>query len=348
MTASVPIGLDGLRDRVEDYRDRLSSLGQAMSELQQYADALLAAIEQDCRELQNARSELAATPDAVTDDMASAPQPDIHITPDTATAADCITAPAEVDDPETPVTDATQTSIPAAIPVCPDDFTLIKGIDPATADTLANLGLTTFADLANLYQEDVEEIAIVLADRRRIGRECWIEQAAILASGHTTDYVRQMSTPVRADATQAPVTSSDLPQPTCKWAPCFAPLLPDALPATGPQFTSDPSCANSNIETQIAEARAAAARTRRMSHLTGARQRAKQQTLSRHRSSPRPGWKLALTAAAAVTLAVISGSLVAGNALQNEIVTRITRLGTCTVDSISSSHDCAVLAWLLL
>lgn len=348
MTAPVPISLDGLKDRVEDYRDRLSSLGQAMGALQQYADDLLAAIERDCRELQSARLDLTATTDTAADAAASAPQPAIDAEPIAAEVADRTTAPADIDDDEAPVVDATTTSLPVAIPACQDDFTLIEGIDPATADALTTLGLTTFADLANLYQEDVEEIATVLADRRRIGRECWIEQAAILASGRTTDYVRRMSCRVPAAAAQTTVPSTDLAQPNCDWAPCFAPLMPDALPATAPEFTSGLACITPDIESQIAEARAAAARTRRISNLSGARQRAKRVTLSRHRSRTRPGWKLALTAAAAVTLAVISGSLVAGNALKHEIFARIARLGTCTVDSISSSHDCAVLAWLLL
>lgn len=67
-----------------------------------------------------------------------------------------------------------------------DDFSLIRGLSEADAELLVSLGLLRFADLAALTAEDVRELAAEGLDCHRMAAECWIEQAAVLASGRRT------------------------------------------------------------------------------------------------------------------------------------------------------------------
>ncbi len=68
-------------------------------------------------------------------------------------------------------------------------LTLIDGIDAAAAERLNVAGISTFADIAALTSEDVVEIGRMLGEPRRVGKQCWIEQAALLAEGIETAYV---------------------------------------------------------------------------------------------------------------------------------------------------------------
>jgi len=63
----------------------------------------------------------------------------------------------------------------------PDDLTQIKGIGPAIAAKLTNLGITTFQQIADFTEADVERVNEKLAFKGRIEREKWIEQATELA-----------------------------------------------------------------------------------------------------------------------------------------------------------------------
>lgn len=104
--------------------------------------------------------------------------------------AEASNLPAEA--PNTPATlahDTTATISVGAIPV--DDFMLIKGIDAATLDVLAGLGLTHFRDIAAFTPEDVCLVGEAVGDGKRVNRECWIEQAALLAAGTTTAFARE-------------------------------------------------------------------------------------------------------------------------------------------------------------
>ncbi|MEO0367572.1 MAG: 30S ribosomal protein S2 [Pseudomonadota bacterium] len=58
-----------------------------------------------------------------------------------------------------------------------DALTDINGIGPVIAGKLAGLGITTFKQIAELSEEDVERIDAELNFKGRIGREQWIEQA---------------------------------------------------------------------------------------------------------------------------------------------------------------------------
>ncbi|MGE0204563.1 MAG: hypothetical protein AB7E70_03955 [Hyphomicrobiaceae bacterium] len=83
----------------------------------------------------------------------------------------------DLDDPETTDT--------------PDRLELVCGIDPAMADALRAAGLTGFADLAALTPSAIVALAHSTGDAtlpRRLAREGWIEQAAMLAGGATTRF----------------------------------------------------------------------------------------------------------------------------------------------------------------
>jgi predicted flap endonuclease-1-like 5' DNA nuclease len=72
-----------------------------------------------------------------------------------------------------------------------DDFTLVASIDADLAGRLNGLGVRTFAEMAAWTQGDVQRIADALALDRRICKENWIEQAALLAAGKATTFASQ-------------------------------------------------------------------------------------------------------------------------------------------------------------
>lgn len=63
----------------------------------------------------------------------------------------------------------------------PDDLTVLVGIGPTLAGKLADLGVTTYADIAAWNEADVESFDKQLKLLGRIGRDGWIEQARQLA-----------------------------------------------------------------------------------------------------------------------------------------------------------------------
>ena len=73
-----------------------------------------------------------------------------------------------------------------------EQLTLVKGIDAAAATLLNEVGIHRFADIAALTAEDVEQLGGKLGDRRRICRQGWIEQAALLAAGTQTAHATRV------------------------------------------------------------------------------------------------------------------------------------------------------------
>lgn len=63
----------------------------------------------------------------------------------------------------------------------PDDLTRIRGIDRGLAGALVALGVKHFEQIAGFTSADVRSLAAALSLGRRISRENWIEQAAMLA-----------------------------------------------------------------------------------------------------------------------------------------------------------------------
>jgi len=64
-----------------------------------------------------------------------------------------------------------------------DDLSLIGGVGPKILKTLTDLGYTTYAQIANLTGDEIEEIEAEIKMSGRIAREEWIEQAKELAAG---------------------------------------------------------------------------------------------------------------------------------------------------------------------
>lgn len=64
----------------------------------------------------------------------------------------------------------------------PDDFSQIKGIGPAFAQALHEIGIQTFAELARETAEGLADKLPVRVYAERIEREGWIEQARRLAN----------------------------------------------------------------------------------------------------------------------------------------------------------------------
>ncbi len=89
-------------------------------------------------------------------------------------------APAAQPEPEGKLEAAATAAAAAAVPVSSgesDDLTRINGIGPVLKDKLNALGITTFAQIADLTPDGVAEIDEQLNFKGRIEREEWIEQA---------------------------------------------------------------------------------------------------------------------------------------------------------------------------
>jgi predicted flap endonuclease-1-like 5' DNA nuclease len=95
---------------------------------------------------------------------------------------------------------------------------LINAISTADADALNRAGITSFQQIAAWTRRDLDHLPDSLGGRRRIARENWIEQAALLAKGTPTAHIRRLK--ARADAAAA--------------AQRPAPPEPETLRRTGP------------------------------------------------------------------------------------------------------------------
>jgi len=88
-------------------------------------------------------------------------------------------------------------SVPAALqPVAapqpssgPDDLRKIKGLGPKMQTLLTTLGITTYAQIANWSEADLDDLDTKLgAFAGRPRRDQWVEQARLLSSGDTGAY----------------------------------------------------------------------------------------------------------------------------------------------------------------
>ena len=64
-----------------------------------------------------------------------------------------------------------------------DDLSLIGGIGPKILKTLNEMGYATFAQIAALDGDAIEQIETAIKSKGRVAREEWIEQAKELAAG---------------------------------------------------------------------------------------------------------------------------------------------------------------------
>lgn len=70
-----------------------------------------------------------------------------------------------------------------------DDLTRIKGVGPKLVALLQSLGVTTFEQVANWSDADIDRIDAQLGRfEGRIRRDSWVEQAKLLAAGDDAGY----------------------------------------------------------------------------------------------------------------------------------------------------------------
>ena len=100
-------------------------------------------------------------------------------------------APAPAPAPaETPV--PTPTPAPASTSTAAtDDLTRIKGLGPKLSATLADLGVTSFSQIANWDDAEIDRIDAQLGRfQGRIRRDDWVGQANLLAAGDDAGFAR--------------------------------------------------------------------------------------------------------------------------------------------------------------
>ena len=73
-----------------------------------------------------------------------------------------------------------------------DDLKRVRGIGVLIEKRLNSLGITSYDQIANWTNADVDRISQTLDFKGRIERESWIEQARILSSGGDTEFSRRV------------------------------------------------------------------------------------------------------------------------------------------------------------
>ena len=133
----------------------------------------------------NARTKLPTTrkPDALDEGAAPARRNQALIDAPPATAA-APPAPPPLAAESAPAPAPTPAPAPASSPATHrDDLMRIKGIGPKLNARLAELGITSFAEIAGWTEEDITRIDAQLGTfQGRIRRDSWIEQARYLAN----------------------------------------------------------------------------------------------------------------------------------------------------------------------
>jgi predicted flap endonuclease-1-like 5' DNA nuclease len=91
-----------------------------------------------------------------------------------------------------PVAEPAPSPAPAAAPASADDLSRIKGVGPKLVALLAELGVTSFAQIAAWSDADVTRIDDQLGRfKGRITRDQWIAQAQLLAAGDETGFAER-------------------------------------------------------------------------------------------------------------------------------------------------------------
>lgn len=69
-----------------------------------------------------------------------------------------------------------------------DDLKRIRGIDDEAASALSSLGVTTYAQIAEWQQSDMDRVNEMLGTSGRVERQYWVVQAKVLKDGGQTDF----------------------------------------------------------------------------------------------------------------------------------------------------------------
>ena len=73
-----------------------------------------------------------------------------------------------------------------------DDLKRIRGIGVLIEKRLNTLGVTSYNQIANWTNADIDRVSQTLDFKGRIERENWVEQARILSSGGHTEFSRRV------------------------------------------------------------------------------------------------------------------------------------------------------------
>lgn len=223
-----------------------------------------------------------------------------------------------------------------------EDLTAIKGIGTDTAFRLAGLGVTSFVDVAALTESDVEEIGAMLGDRRRIGKECWIEQAAILASGRSTAYsARMLNGETQSLTATAPVAREVM------IIEAVALLEQIAEAVAEPVVEVKAALAEAAVEIVAAATVPEAAAIAGLA-LAESDEAKVIDLAGRRRQRSRGRARLAAAAMAASLFGIITATGYYTGAFNADLSTHLSRLGACSAQTTATDTSCAVLAWLSL
>lgn len=73
-----------------------------------------------------------------------------------------------------------------------DDLKRIRGIGVLIEKKLNSIGVSTYEQIANWTNADIDRVSQILDFKGRVERESWVEQARILASGGQTDFASRV------------------------------------------------------------------------------------------------------------------------------------------------------------
>lgn len=85
-----------------------------------------------------------------------------------------------------PPSDGNRPSLYAAAPTDPDDLKLLNGVGPGLENTLNELGIYKFSQVASWGPDEIAWVDTKLKFKGRIERDNWVAQAKTLAEGGTT------------------------------------------------------------------------------------------------------------------------------------------------------------------
>jgi len=151
---------------------------------------------------------------------------------------------------------ASEACIPDCIPLAPSDLTLISAIDEALSDRLYSLGIVAFSQIAEWSRQDVARVSEALGLDRRVCKESWIEQAAILASGQMTAFASRRSDQATVSGWDAEPAAAQ-PAPVAEVAPA-----PEAQASIAVVLSLDPYRGIPRVPPAIRRASPPAARGR--------------------------------------------------------------------------------------
>lgn len=110
---------------------------------------------------------------------------EVEVSPKVAAASKAAPKPKAVAKPKA----APKASPKVAIP---DDLGLLKGVGPKLTTLLQSLGVTKFEQVANWSAADITEIDAKLGNfAGRVGRDNWVDQAKLLASGDIAGFEKK-------------------------------------------------------------------------------------------------------------------------------------------------------------